>query len=274
MQQLPPDTYSGDIHCVTTWSKLDTSFAGISVDTLLAAAKPTPEASFAVATSTTGYTTNLPLADVTGGKAWVVVGARGPAAADRARRPGPAARARTSTSGRARSGSRRSRCSTTTSPASGRSTATTTAATRGSSSATRVTDPAAPTGQTAPTPGPWQWATVESVRAGERARGQALRLALPQWTAHLPGQHYVVRLTADGRLQRQPVLLGGVAAGGRRRGRADRGPAARRGGLAVPDPGGHGRRRDRGARPDRRLLRLARRDARCCWWPAAPGSRR
>ena len=61
VQQLPGSVYSGDIHCVTTWSKLDTSFAGISVDTLLEAVRPRPEATFAVATSTTGYTTNLPI---------------------------------------------------------------------------------------------------------------------------------------------------------------------------------------------------------------------
>ncbi len=69
---LPGSTYAGDIHCVTTWSKLDMTFTGVSVDTLLAAARPLPEARFVLAHSTTGYTTNLPLADVTGRKAWVV----------------------------------------------------------------------------------------------------------------------------------------------------------------------------------------------------------
>ena len=72
VHQLPPSVYEGDIHCVTTWSKLGTSFGGVSVDTLLEAAGPAPEAGFIMATSSTGYTTNLPLADVTGGKAWVV----------------------------------------------------------------------------------------------------------------------------------------------------------------------------------------------------------
>ena len=72
MHQLPQSEYAGNIHCVTTWSKLGTSFGGISVDTLLEAAQPSPEATFAVATSTTGYTTNLPLEDITGGKAWIV----------------------------------------------------------------------------------------------------------------------------------------------------------------------------------------------------------
>jgi DMSO/TMAO reductase YedYZ molybdopterin-dependent catalytic subunit len=69
--QLPRSEYRGDIHCVTTWSKFGTWFAGISVDALLDAAGPTAEAQFVMATSTTGYTTNLPLEQVTGGKAWL-----------------------------------------------------------------------------------------------------------------------------------------------------------------------------------------------------------
>ena len=72
VQQLPRSSYSGDIHCVTTWSKFDVVFAGVSLDTLLAAAGPQAEAGFVIAHSATGYTTNLPLADVTEGKAWVV----------------------------------------------------------------------------------------------------------------------------------------------------------------------------------------------------------
>ena len=73
LHALPPSTYSGDIHCVTTWSKLGITFTGVSVDTLLeAAGEPLPTATHTLATSHTGYTTNIPLADVTGGKAWVV----------------------------------------------------------------------------------------------------------------------------------------------------------------------------------------------------------
>ena len=48
----------------------------------------------------------------------------------------------------------------------------------------------------APAPGPWQWATVEAIRP-ENAHVVTLRLKVPEWRAHLPGQHYVVRLTAD-----------------------------------------------------------------------------
>jgi DMSO/TMAO reductase YedYZ molybdopterin-dependent catalytic subunit len=69
---LPRSEYLGDIHCVTTWSKFDTRFGGVSVDVLLGEVRPAPNAAYALATSTTGYTTNLPLADITGGKAWVV----------------------------------------------------------------------------------------------------------------------------------------------------------------------------------------------------------
>jgi DMSO/TMAO reductase YedYZ molybdopterin-dependent catalytic subunit len=68
---LPGSAYTGDIHCVTTWSKFDVVFRGVSVDDLLAAAGPLPEARFVMAHSSTGYTTNLPLEDVTGGKAWI-----------------------------------------------------------------------------------------------------------------------------------------------------------------------------------------------------------
>ncbi len=42
MHALPQSTYFGDIHCVTTWSKFDTTFAGVSVDTLLELAGPLP----------------------------------------------------------------------------------------------------------------------------------------------------------------------------------------------------------------------------------------
>jgi DMSO/TMAO reductase YedYZ molybdopterin-dependent catalytic subunit len=68
---LPSSAYEGDIHCVTTWSKLGMRFDGVSVDTLLEVARPVASASHVLAFTHTGYTTNLPLADVTGGKAWV-----------------------------------------------------------------------------------------------------------------------------------------------------------------------------------------------------------
>jgi DMSO/TMAO reductase YedYZ molybdopterin-dependent catalytic subunit len=68
---LPGSTYEGDIHCVTTWSRFGMRFAGVSVDTLLAVARPRATATHVLARSHTGYTTNLPLEDITGGRAWV-----------------------------------------------------------------------------------------------------------------------------------------------------------------------------------------------------------
>ena len=70
--RLPGSSFDGDIHCVTTWSKLGTSFRGVSVDELLAAVEVDARATHVVAWSHTGYTTNVALADVTDAKAWVV----------------------------------------------------------------------------------------------------------------------------------------------------------------------------------------------------------
>jgi DMSO/TMAO reductase YedYZ molybdopterin-dependent catalytic subunit len=67
---LPADTFTVDIHCVTQWTKLDTTWTGVPVDALLAQAVP-DGATHLVAHCTGGYTTNLPLADVTGGRAWI-----------------------------------------------------------------------------------------------------------------------------------------------------------------------------------------------------------
>jgi DMSO/TMAO reductase YedYZ molybdopterin-dependent catalytic subunit len=72
IRALPASSYAGDIHCVTHWSKLGITFTGVSVDSLLESAVPLSSASHVVVHSHTGYTTNLPIADVTGGRAWVV----------------------------------------------------------------------------------------------------------------------------------------------------------------------------------------------------------
>ena len=67
---LPSETFTVDIHCVTKWSKLGTTWTGVSVDTLLERVRT--EADYVVAWSDGDYTTNLPLEDLTQGKAWVV----------------------------------------------------------------------------------------------------------------------------------------------------------------------------------------------------------
>ena len=66
---LPSETITKDIHCVTKWSKFDTRWEGVSVETLLEGLETTAE--YVTAFCDGGYTTNLPLEDVTGGKAWV-----------------------------------------------------------------------------------------------------------------------------------------------------------------------------------------------------------
>ena len=70
---LPRQTTTNDIHCVTRWSKFGTVWEGISIDSLIAeaASKGVEPSPFVFASSDGGYTTNLPLADVTGGKAWI-----------------------------------------------------------------------------------------------------------------------------------------------------------------------------------------------------------
>ena len=76
LQALPHENITRDIHCVTKWTKLDTVWEGISVDTLVAAAaaRGVQTAPFIVAYSDGGYTTNLPFDDVAGGKAWIAFG--------------------------------------------------------------------------------------------------------------------------------------------------------------------------------------------------------
>jgi DMSO/TMAO reductase YedYZ molybdopterin-dependent catalytic subunit len=66
---LAAETVNVDIHCVTKWSKFDTSWKGASVDVLLEHVQT--EAEYLTAWSDGGYTTNLALEDVTGGRAWV-----------------------------------------------------------------------------------------------------------------------------------------------------------------------------------------------------------
>jgi DMSO/TMAO reductase YedYZ molybdopterin-dependent catalytic subunit len=66
---LPQETFTTDIHCVTKWSKLDTTWTGVSVDTLLEHVET--EAEYLTAWCDGDYTTNLALEDVTDGRAWI-----------------------------------------------------------------------------------------------------------------------------------------------------------------------------------------------------------
>jgi DMSO/TMAO reductase YedYZ molybdopterin-dependent catalytic subunit len=68
--ELAGETFTRDIHCVTKWSKLDTTWTGVSLDVLFSEARPT--ARYVTAWGDGGYTTNLALDDLEGGKAWIV----------------------------------------------------------------------------------------------------------------------------------------------------------------------------------------------------------
>jgi len=68
---LPSQEISTDIHCVTRWSKLGTSWRGVSLDTLFQEVESTHD--FVMAHSFGGYTTNIPLEDLLDGQAWIAV---------------------------------------------------------------------------------------------------------------------------------------------------------------------------------------------------------
>jgi DMSO/TMAO reductase YedYZ molybdopterin-dependent catalytic subunit len=60
-QQLPRQNLVVDIHCVTTWSRLDVPWAGVSASELIRMAQPKPNVNTVVLHSADGYTTNVPL---------------------------------------------------------------------------------------------------------------------------------------------------------------------------------------------------------------------
>ena len=69
---MPQAEVKVDIHCVTTWSKLDTNWRGVMIDTLLeAAGLSEPPAPFAMIHCDGGYMTNLPVEDLVGGKGMI-----------------------------------------------------------------------------------------------------------------------------------------------------------------------------------------------------------
>jgi DMSO/TMAO reductase YedYZ molybdopterin-dependent catalytic subunit len=73
---LPRTQLTTDIHCVTKWSRFDTHWEGVSIDTLIAdaARHGVSTAPYVMAMCDGGYTTNVPLADLTSGKAMIACG--------------------------------------------------------------------------------------------------------------------------------------------------------------------------------------------------------
>lgn len=60
---LPQVSLRSDIHCVTSWSRYDNDWQGVSTGQILAAAAPVPQARHVLLHGADGYVTNLPLAD-------------------------------------------------------------------------------------------------------------------------------------------------------------------------------------------------------------------
>jgi DMSO/TMAO reductase YedYZ molybdopterin-dependent catalytic subunit len=63
---LPTVRNETDIHCVTRWSMLDTSWEGVAFRELAERVRPLPAARFVMQHSYGGYTTNLPLGELMG----------------------------------------------------------------------------------------------------------------------------------------------------------------------------------------------------------------
>jgi DMSO/TMAO reductase YedYZ molybdopterin-dependent catalytic subunit len=70
-EALPQTVWRRDIHCVTKWSKLDTTWRGVTIDDLLQAAGITPPSAYLLAESHDDYDTNLPVADLLNGQAMI-----------------------------------------------------------------------------------------------------------------------------------------------------------------------------------------------------------
>ncbi|MEQ1942779.1 sulfite oxidase-like oxidoreductase [Mesorhizobium sp. VNQ89] len=73
LNALPQSKMTRDIHCVTTWSKFDTAWEGVMIDDILGDAFIEPPTGFTLAHSFDGYTTNVPTADLVGGRAMVAL---------------------------------------------------------------------------------------------------------------------------------------------------------------------------------------------------------
>ncbi|HEU0238195.1 MAG TPA: sulfite oxidase-like oxidoreductase [Micromonosporaceae bacterium] len=69
LHMLPSEEFTVDLHCVTKWSKLGTGWRGVALDTLFANVESA--ADYALVHSYGGYTTNLPVADLLDGQAWI-----------------------------------------------------------------------------------------------------------------------------------------------------------------------------------------------------------
>jgi|SRR5581483_10400972 len=64
LRELPATEITVDIHCVTRWSRFDTTFRGVHWRELAKLVEPKPGARFVVAHAEQGFTANVPLAAI------------------------------------------------------------------------------------------------------------------------------------------------------------------------------------------------------------------
>ena len=183
LQALPHESPIVDIHCVTKWSKLRTTWEGISLDALLADVETA--ADYALVYSYGGYTTNLPLEDLTDGKAWIVFNFDGEAR-PRTRRSCETSRAAPVPLEVGKVGSRY------------RPSAARRAGILGNAWLPRIWRSVARTAirRGLSQPLRWQLARLVAERT-ETSTAKTLVLEIDDWAGHLPGQHVDVRLTAE-----------------------------------------------------------------------------
>src|SRR5512146_361606 len=68
-RELPSESFTVDLHCVTRWSKFDTSWEGVSLDRILTDINT--DAEYALVRSYGDYTTNVPVEDLLNKQAWI-----------------------------------------------------------------------------------------------------------------------------------------------------------------------------------------------------------
>jgi DMSO/TMAO reductase YedYZ molybdopterin-dependent catalytic subunit len=77
LKQLPATEITVDIHCVTRWSRFDTSFRGVHWRELAKLVQPKPGAQFVVAHAEQGFTSNVPLEAIAADEALIAYEADG-----------------------------------------------------------------------------------------------------------------------------------------------------------------------------------------------------
>ena len=183
------ETVTNDIHCVTTWSKLDTHWEGVVArHAARRASRRPPSSSSRTATAATRRTSRSRTSPA--GKAWIAFRLRGRAARARARRAGAAARAASLLLEEREVGARPAMRRRRRAGLLGAATATTTTATPGASSGTRATEPGSSP-------------TVVAVGRGDAAGQQRSCCDVAGLAGHRAGQHVDVRLTAEDGYQAQ-----------------------------------------------------------------------